>query len=101
MAYRKTLSKLENVLDCTFDTVHVVGGGGQNDLLNQLTADALDRAVVVGPYEATSLGNGLVQAMALGECHDLADLRRLVANSTSPKRFHPQNQAAWNNLAAP
>jgi rhamnulokinase len=97
-SYRQTFRQLERVLDKQFDCVHLVGGGGHNDLLNQMTADALNRPVIVGPYEATAIGNGLVQALALGQLRDLESLRSLVAASESLRTFVPQNSAAWDDL---
>jgi rhamnulokinase len=81
LAYRRTVNLLEGVLDRRFEVLHIVGGGGQNRLLNQLAANMLERPVIVGPLEATAIGNGLVQAMACGELSDLAELRRLIAGS--------------------
>ena len=80
LAYREKLSTLESILDRRFDVIHIVGGGGKNALLSQMTADATGRRVVVGPYEATAIGNALVQAMAVGQVRDLAHLRRIVAS---------------------
>lgn len=81
LAYRRTVDLLEGVLDRRFEMLYIVGGGGQNRLLNQLAADALQRPVVVGPLEATAIGNGLVQAMACGELGSLTELRHLIAQS--------------------
>jgi rhamnulokinase len=89
---------LEDILQDRFDVIHIVGGGGRNELLNQLTADALNRRVMVGPAEATAIGNGLVQAMALGYVQDLTDLRRRVAMSESLREFTPQNPAVWEDI---
>lgn len=73
------------------DTVHVVGGGSQNTLLCQLTADHLGLPVLAGPVEATALGNVLVQARAQGFVSgDLGELRALVARTFTPLRYEPR-----------
>ena len=73
------------------DVVHVVGGGSQNALLCQLTADALGRPVVAGPVEATAIGNLLVQARAHGQlAGGLEDLRAVVRRSADTRRYDPR-----------
>ncbi len=89
LEYRLTLHDLERVTGRSVSVLHLVGGGGQNALLNQLTADACEIPVVVGPFEATALGNGLVQAMGLGLIEDLAEMRQMVAHSFTPERIEP------------
>jgi len=96
LTYRQTLEQLEAVLETRYDVLHVVGGGGKNALLNQLTANAIGRPVVVGPYEATAAGNVLVQAMGAGDIPDLAALRRVVADSFEPVTYQPQDTASWD-----
>jgi rhamnulokinase len=94
LAYQRTVSLLEGVLDRRVDVLHIVGGGGQNRLLNQLAANMLERTVVVGPLEATAIGNGLVQAMACGELKNLEELRSLIAGSDLiVGRYEPQAEA--------
>ncbi|HEY7132618.1 MAG TPA: FGGY-family carbohydrate kinase, partial [Candidatus Limnocylindrales bacterium] len=71
--------------------VHVVGGGSQNALLCQLTADASGLPVVAGPVEATSIGNLLVQARAHGLIEgDLWALRAVVRATQPLRRFEPR-----------
>ena len=94
LMYRHTLVQLEALLGKRFDVLHVVGGGGQNELLNQLTADAIGRPVIVGPYEATSVGNALTQALGRGELASLDELRAVVRNTFEPIRYEPRNHAA-------
>jgi rhamnulokinase len=73
------------------DVVHLVGGGAHNALLCQLTADACERPVVAGPVEATSIGNVLVQARAVGAIRgDLDALRHLVRTTHELHRFEPR-----------
>jgi rhamnulokinase len=75
--------------------VHVVGGGSQNEYLNQATADASGRPVLAGPAEATATGNVLVQAIASGRIGSLDEGRRRVAASVPPRRFEPRAGPAW------
>jgi rhamnulokinase len=99
LAYREKLNLLESILGQKFDVLHIVGGGGKNTLLSQMTADATGRRVVVGPYEATAMGNALVQAMGLGQVHDLWHLRQIVANSSELVEYGPQGPADWQRAA--
>jgi rhamnulokinase len=96
LTYRRTLNKLEEVTGKRFEVVHIVGGGGKNDLLNQMTADATGRRVVVGPEEATAAGNVLTQAMGDGEVGDLNQIRSIVTASYHPRAFVPQDSAGWD-----
>lgn len=95
MSYRLTLELMESVLDRTFEIMHIVGGGGQNDLLNEMTAHAIARPVLVGPFEATAMGNLLVQAMGTGAIVDRHELRRVVAAAVEPKQFVPGDVETW------
>jgi rhamnulokinase len=70
--------------------VHLVGGGANNRLLCQLTADACGVPVLAGPVEAAAIGNALVQARALGAVPgDRGQLRRLVAAHVGVERYDP------------
>ncbi|HEY5223454.1 MAG TPA: rhamnulokinase family protein [Microbacteriaceae bacterium] len=71
--------------------IHLVGGGSQNELLCQLTADRSGLRVLAGPVEATAIGNVLVQARAVGLIHgNLEALRALVARTHPPRRYEPR-----------
>lgn len=75
----------------TASVVHIVGGGSQNELLCQLTADRLGRPVLAGPVEATALGNVLVQARAQGlVAGSLESLRSMVALAFPPVLYTPR-----------
>lgn len=87
--YARTFTKLETLTGKKFTRLHIVGGGSRNELLNQLTADALGVTVLAGPVEATALGNVLVQAMALGGVPSLAAARELTAKSFPLARYEP------------
>jgi rhamnulokinase len=80
--YARTIADAERLADAPVDVVHIVGGGSQNRLLCQLTADATGKPVIAGPVEATALGNVLVQARAAGVVSGgLGELRALVRSS--------------------
>lgn len=100
LTYRRTFTALEQVAGKRIDQLHIVGGGGKNELLDQMTADALNRPAIVGPYEATAIGNALTQAMGAGHIADLAALRDVVRNSFDLKTFEPTGAAAYDEAAA-
>lgn len=60
--YAEVFRKLESIAGRKLDTLHIIGGGSQNGLLNQMTADACKVKVVAGPAEGTALGNAMIQS---------------------------------------
>ncbi len=89
--YRQVLESLEGVTGRRIETIHIVGGGSKNALLNRFVAEATGRTVVAGPGEATAIGNLLVQAMGAGEIDGLAGLRSVVRNSFELERFEAKD----------
>ena len=61
------LHALESITGTAYDRIHLFGGGSQNALLCELTANACKCEVVAGPVEATALGNLLIQARTMGD----------------------------------
>ena len=99
LKYRTVLGWLEELTGTPVEVIHIVGGGTQNELLNQFTANACGKPVVAGPIEATALGNVLIQARAAGELGTPADLREVVRRSSSLKQYEPQDEAAWSDAS--
>jgi rhamnulokinase len=96
VAYRRTVRQAAELAGRKVDVIHLVGGGAQNALLCQLTADACGLPVLAGPVEATALGNVLVQARALGAVGDLETLRDLVMRTQEVVRYEPTgNGGTW------
>ena len=90
-AYARTLAVASSLSGATIKVVHLVGGGSQNELLCQLTADRTGLPVVAGPVEATAIGNVLIQARAHGIVSgDLETLRALVSRSVPQTRYLPR-----------
>jgi rhamnulokinase len=94
--YRYVLDRLIQLTGQTVDTIHIIGGGSQNELLCQMTADATGRVVLAGPAEATALGNAMVQFITLGELSNIAEARQLAAHSSHLVRYEPQINARWD-----
>jgi rhamnulokinase len=84
------------------DVVHLVGGGVNNSLLCQLTADAVGLPVIAGPAEAAALGNALVQRRTLrGRKEDLESLRLRVADRVDVTRYEPRTPSCgWEQAEA-
>ena len=95
LKYRSITEAIEDVTESEIDVMHIVGGGIQNELLCQFTANALGKKVVTGPIEATASGNILMQAIATGQIKSLAEARKIVRNSFELKEYQPQETSRW------
>jgi rhamnulokinase len=90
-AYATAIADAERLSGSTITIVHIVGGGSQNTLLCQLTANRTGRRVLAGPVEATAIGNVLVQARAAGLVGgELPELRARIARTFPPAEYQPQ-----------
>ncbi len=97
--YRRIADVLAELTGRTADTIHIIGGGCRNRLLNRLTADATGMRVLAGPAEATAMGNIIVQAIARGDIASLAEGRALVSDSVEPEEYVPAPDAAWDDTS--
>lgn len=95
LKYRLVLRKLEKVCGKRIEQIRIIGGGSNNRLLNQFTADATGRRVLSGPNEATALGNIAIQILATGEASSLREARALVDRSFPTEIFEPVNTDKW------
>jgi rhamnulokinase len=95
LRYRWVLEALETLTNRRLETIRIVGGGSQNQLLSQFTADACQRPVVAGPAEATALGNLMLQAVATGHLPDITAGREAIAASAEQQHFTPGPAGPW------
>jgi rhamnulokinase len=95
LKYRHVLDALESVSGQEVSQLHIIGGGSQNRVLNQMTANAIGRPVYAGPIEATALGNGIVQLITLGEIASLEDARSMLSRTVGVQTYEPQDTAVW------
>jgi rhamnulokinase len=100
LRYREVFQQIRGLTGNIINEVHVLGGGARNARLNQWLADALDMPVIAGPYEATALGNALMQLVGLGELRGLEEVR-VIAQNVPTQVYSPRtaHRAAWNEAA--
>ncbi|MCU1272591.1 MAG: carbohydrate kinase [Bryobacterales bacterium] len=97
LKYREVVESLESLLGRRLETIHIVGGGSRNRVLNQFVADATGRRILSGPAEATAMGNILIQAIGAGEVSGLAGAREIVRQSTKIEEFLPRTSSQWDH----
>lgn len=98
LKYKLILGMIEKASGKKIEKLHIVGGGAQNELLNQLTADAAGMPVLAGPVEATALGNMLVQAIAKNKVKSIKHAREIIKNSFEIKTYLPRQKEKWNEI---
>jgi rhamnulokinase len=89
--YAIALNDLEEIIGKKINQLHIVGGGANNEFLNQLTADISGKTVYAGPTEATAIGNLVMQMIAIEEVADLASARHLIKESFEIKQYTPKD----------
>jgi rhamnulokinase len=100
LKYRVVFDKLRRLTGREFSRVHMGGGGIQNTMLTQATADALGIEVLAGPVEATSCGNIITQMVATGHLPDITAGRGLIRKSLDIRTFGPRDSAIWEDAYA-
>lgn len=85
-SYADAVDELEDITDTKFNTIHIVGGGCQDEYLNALTRDYTGKDVTTGPIEATATGN-IVSQIIFDKKISLADARYLIKNSLDIKEI--------------
>jgi rhamnulokinase len=87
--YKDAVNQIEEIFEKEFERINVIGGGCQNEMLNQLIADVTGKEVNAGPVEATAIGNIVSQLMALGEIGDIKEARSIIKDSFEVKKYFP------------
>jgi rhamnulokinase len=102
LKYKMDLDLTEILANKSFEGLHMTGGGINNTLLCQFTANAIGKTVWAGPTEGSAIGNVLVQLIAAGVFLNLAEARAAVRNSFPLETYVPDEstQSAWNEAYA-
>ena len=95
--YKQVLANLQKLSDFPIETLHIIGGGAQNKMLNGFTANAIGKTVYAGPSEATAIGNLLMQAKAAGLVSDKKEMRQIIRNSVELEVFSPEYSQVWDS----
>ncbi|MCC3355859.1 rhamnulokinase [Bacillus sp. REN16] len=88
-SYKKAVTEIEEIFEKSFSKINVIGGGCQNEMLNQLIADVTGKEVLAGPVEATAIGNIIAQLMSLEEMETIEEARAIVKKSFEVKKYVP------------
>lgn len=91
--YASVLSNMGSLTGAGFDDIIILGGGGRNRYLNQMTANTSRLTVRAGLTEATVVGNVLVQAIATGRFASLAEGRQHVRENVTLEEYSPSGRA--------
>ena len=89
-SYAASIDGLRELTGNDYTSINIVGGGCQDVLLNQATANATGLPVYAGPVEGTCIGNLIVQMIRGGEFASLEEARACVAESFDVKRVDPE-----------
>ena len=81
LSYAEAIKELERNTGKTYSTLNIIGGGSRDGFLNELTAKATGKKVIIGPAEATAIGNLIIQMISVGELKDLTEARRIIKKS--------------------
>jgi rhamnulokinase len=100
LKYKYTIRQIESVTGNRIEKLHIIGGGANNEMLNQLTANALGIPVIAGPTEATAIGNIMMQARAMGFVVSLKEIREVVRFSFDVKTYSPSPKLDWEKAFA-
>jgi rhamnulokinase len=96
LKYRYVLDLLISLTGRNVEQIHVIGGGSQNPLLCQMTANSTGRPVIAGPVEATTLGNSIMQLITLGRLDCVAHAREVLSKTLGTRVYMPNEPEAWN-----
>jgi len=98
LKYRFIIDKINTMHSPPVETLHIVGGGSKNELLNRFSSCATGLPVIAGPSEATALGNILTQAITKKELSGYKEGRRMTGASFPLKYYEPENKERWNEV---
>ncbi len=89
-SYKQAINEIEEIFEKNFPKINIIGGGCQNEMLNQMIANVTNKEVCAGPIEATAIGNIVAQFMALGDIMTIQEARKTIKDSFEVKTYNQQ-----------
>ncbi|MEK5178856.1 rhamnulokinase [Paenibacillus odorifer] len=100
LSYYFYIQDLQQLTGDNLERLHIVGGGANNGLLCQITADLLEMEIHAGPTESTALGNLVVQMISTGAVNDLQEAREIISRSFQVTSYIPKGMDPTTKKAA-
>lgn len=97
LSYKNLIIKLERLINHPIDSLLIGGGGNQASILNQFSANALNKIVKTGPIESTVMGNGICQFLHYGVFKNVIEARKVIEKSINTQTYYPCDIKAWEN----
>jgi sugar (pentulose or hexulose) kinase len=98
LKYMTTAQELDRIRGKQYEQIFLVGGGSRDRLLASMLANATHKSVVTGAYEASALGNALMQFITMGEMANVSEARAVAKRSIAISRFEPIESERWEEF---
>ncbi len=63
--YKYTFDIIKKLTNTEYEFLNIIGGGSQNDVFSQIISNIMNLKIILGPVEATVIGNAGVQFISL------------------------------------
>lgn len=84
--YAISIEELNEITKEPIEVINIVGGGSNNDYLNELTALYTNCDIIAGPTEATIYGNLAATMIGTGEFENIQEARAVIKRSTDTRK---------------
>ncbi|ORT52279.1 rhamnulokinase [Vibrio sp. qd031] len=81
ICYAKHINEITDITGKNVNKINIIGGGCKNQFLNELIREETNKEVIVGPVEATGIGNIVTQMIAVNEIDNLSSAKQIIRQS--------------------
>lgn len=97
LSFKASFDGITDILGTKLELLHLVGGGTQNKLVCQFTANVMNVPVIAGPTETTAFGNLIFQLLADKQIEKIEDGRKLCAKNSELVHYTPCDVEEWES----